>query len=491
MKIIKHILYLKLLIILIFILNLFIITNIHAEEMDNWVACYEAKFSPDGNKIVFVSDIQDSGELSFWLMETDGRDLKKLPLQGRQPSWSPDNSKLVFMTGEDLWIVNIDGTNLIQLTNDKPREDFPSWSPDGTKVAFCNGDGDLALMNIDGTGQKKLTSGNYPTWSPDGTQLAYFQQSDSTGEHFNIWKIKVDGTGETQLTFGDYADVDPVWSPDGSQIAFSSDRSGEGQEIWTMLSNGSGLLQLTHTGSGWSPSWSSDGTKIIFGVGNITEVDVYTGKERQITHFQAYRLPFQQFSLKHWRIHWDQGKHDKNKFQLSGRIDLPDDYTLDMLQKKGIVAIAIEKKDGAPFSQTATLDFKQHGPVWHYKAPKAQNGTGCEPLDIEKMLIFWQPEGLEGKPDKQGHAGKGHGKRAGWFMIQGNINISDTEQAALLPKAVLTLNIPVENITTTGALESREEIEFKVHNNLWGYNAAPHNRWQDWQESWWEKVKED
>ena len=200
-------------------------------------------------------------------------------------------------------------------------------------------------------------------------------------------------------------------------------------------------------------------------------------------------IPFSQFSLKHWRINWNQGKHDKNKFHLSGRIGLPDDYTLDMLQKKGTVTVAIKKKDSAPFSQTATLDFKQHGPIWQYKAPKAQKDT--EPLDIEKMLIFWQPEGLEDKPDKQGHAGKYHGKRAGWFMIQGNINISDTAQAALLPKAALTLNIPVENITTAGALESTEEVEFKANKNLWFYNAAPHHHWQDWQDNWWEKVKEE
>ncbi len=203
---------------------------------------------------------------------------------------------------------------------------------------------------------------------------------------------------------------------------------------------------------------------------------------------EAPTISFAQFSLKHWRIHWEQGKHDKNKFQLSGRIDLPDDYTLDMLQKKGTVTIAVEKKDGAPFSQTTTLDFKQHGPIWHYKASKAQNGT--EPLDIEKMLIFWQPEGSQDKPDKQGHAGKYHGKRAGWFMIQGNINISDADQAALLPKAVIILNIPVENITTAGALESTASVDFTVNQNRWLYNAAPHRRWQDWQENWWEKVKE-
>jgi hypothetical protein len=195
-------------------------------------------------------------------------------------------------------------------------------------------------------------------------------------------------------------------------------------------------------------------------------------------------IPFDQFSLKHWRIHWEQGKHGKNKFQLSGRIDLPDDYTLDMLQKKGIVTIAIEKKDSAPFSQTATLDFKQHGPIWRYKAPKAQNGT--QPLDIEKMLIFWQPEGSEGKPDSQC---QGKHKRNGWFMIQGNINISDTDQAALLPKAALTLNIPVKNITTAGSLESSASVDFIVNQNRWFYKSP--RPCPGWQDNWWEKVKED
>lgn len=196
---------------------------------------------------------------------------------------------------------------------------------------------------------------------------------------------------------------------------------------------------------------------------------------------------FKEFSLKHWRINWDQGKHDKNRFYLVGKIDLPDDYILDMLQKTGIVTITIEKRDSTSFSQTATLDFKQKGPIWHYKVPKAQIGTE-QPLDIERMLIFWRPEGPE---DKSINQGQGKHKRSGWFMIQGNINISDTDQAGLLPKAALTLNIPVENITVAGALESTEEVEFKTNKNLWFYNAAAHHRWQDWQENWWEKIKEE
>ncbi|MBI4836372.1 MAG: hypothetical protein HY817_03875, partial [Candidatus Abawacabacteria bacterium] len=143
----------------------------------------------------------------------------------------------------------------------------------------------------------------------------------------------------------------------------------------------------------WTPSEAKNYT-ISVELSNFNPSDEFAGNnylEKTVKVIKR-KVPFEEFNIKHWRIHWDQGKHDKNKFQLSGRIDLPDGYTLDMLQKKGVVTIAIEKKDSAPFSQTATLDFKQHGPIWHYKAPKAQNGT--EPLDIEKMLIFWQPEGL-------------------------------------------------------------------------------------------------
>lgn len=44
---------------------------------------------------------------------------------------------------------------------------------------------------------------------------------------------------------------------------------------------------------------------------------------------------------------------------------------------------------------------------------------------------------------------------------------------------------------TVGALESREEVEFKANKNFWFYNAAPQPHWKDWQDNWWEKVKED
>lgn len=195
------------------------------------------------------------------------------------------------------------------------------------------------------------------------------------------------------------------------------------------------------------------------------------------------QIPFKSFNVKEMTIHWAQGKHDQNKFQLAGKIDLPDDYTTDMLKKQGAVTLSIEKNAGGAFTQTSTLDFSEKGPIWRHKAPKSQQTTAKETLLIEKMLIFWLPESVQNKPGKDG---KGHHKRTGWFMIQGNINIPDTDQATLLPKATLTLDIPLQNTTAAGSLQSSETVTFKTQKDHWLYNTTPHERWRHYKDSWWE-----
>ncbi|HXG08500.1 MAG TPA: hypothetical protein VNK04_01805 [Gemmataceae bacterium] len=186
----------------------------------------------------------------------------------------------------DLFIMNPDGSGQTNLTNFPGDDVWGAWSPDGTKIAFTsNRDGnfEIYVMNADGTNQTRLTNSpgyDYqPTWSPDGTKIAFTRIID-TGPDINadIWvmelrvvvdpltpdnefdpfRARFEVVSLTQLTNDPGDDLEPTWSPDGTKIVFTSDRDGD-FDIWVMNADGSGQVNLTadspfaDTEADWSP----------------------------------------------------------------------------------------------------------------------------------------------------------------------------------------------------------------------------------------------
>jgi Tol biopolymer transport system component len=182
---------------------------------------------------------------------------------------------------EDVFVMNGDGSGLINLTKNNPGPDiFPSWSPDGQKVAFNTDEvsgGKIYVVNSDGTGLTQLTDGGKgvgsggPAWSPDGRKIAFGSNRDGNGE---IYVMNADGSGQTRLTDNPAADDAASWSPDGKQIAFCSNRPGQ-TDVYVMDADGSGVSRLTEVGTGgvgaaycFPISWSPDGTKLAFTSGH-------------------------------------------------------------------------------------------------------------------------------------------------------------------------------------------------------------------------------
>jgi hypothetical protein len=164
---------------------------------------------------------------------------------------------------------------------------MPAWSPGGDKIAFHSDEGgteDIWVMSPDGSGRMRLTRSaaveHNPAWSPSGNMIA-FQSLPVTGREsrvtgWDIWVVRASGVGAygntpLQITSDASSDMNPVWSPDGSSIAFDSDRDGD-SEIWLManiqhvlIGAKPQLVQLTD--NDWEdkhPTWSPDGSKIIF-----------------------------------------------------------------------------------------------------------------------------------------------------------------------------------------------------------------------------------
>lgn len=133
-------------------------------------------------------------------------------------------------------------------------EDWNSgFSPDGSRIAFSSdrdGDFEIFVMSIDGSGVVQLTHNDAldwaPQWSPDGTRIAFESDHDGyadtdSGLHYplDVMVMNADGSGLRPLNQHPAYDSGGFWSPDGARIVFSSDRDGD-TEIFIIDVDGSG-----------------------------------------------------------------------------------------------------------------------------------------------------------------------------------------------------------------------------------------------------------
>jgi hypothetical protein len=196
----------------------------------------------------------------------------KIDLEAFKKSLMLSGSKIVFTSysngNNEIYIMNIDGSGQTRLTNNPAADDYPSFSPDGSKIIFASnrgGNWDIYIMNADGSGQTRLTNNpafdEYPCFSPDGTKIAFTSKRDAS---YEIYIMNADGSGQTRLTNNPAYDGCPSFSPDGTKIAFMSTRDGP-YEIYIMNADGSGQTRITNNpASDEYPSFSPDGTKIAF-----------------------------------------------------------------------------------------------------------------------------------------------------------------------------------------------------------------------------------
>jgi Tol biopolymer transport system component len=171
----------------------------------------------------------------------------------------------------EIYVMNADGSNPRRLTNHRLWDGFPDWSPDGTQIAYYSYVNDknwvIKVMDADGSNPRQVTDSSVcdgaPHWSPDGTQITY-DSGDCDGDHREIYAIGVDGGTPVNLSNNPADDMLAAWSPDGTRLVFSSNRDGN-YEIYTMDADGGNVQRLTEDpAEDHAPAWSPDGTRIAF-----------------------------------------------------------------------------------------------------------------------------------------------------------------------------------------------------------------------------------
>lgn len=196
-------------------------------------------------------------------------------------AWTRDGSRLaVALEGPGptsrVVVTDPDGTDPVTVY-EAPDADLPgpdivgvAWSPDDARLALAaravaHGR-TIVVVDADGGGGSTVFDGHWEgaSWSPDGTRLVAYGFPQLEGGSFDLYTMTPEGSDLVQLTDDDVIERQPSWSPDGTMIVFSKGDS-YAQDVLVMAADGSNVHRLTeHDGLDLFPVWSPDGGWIAF-----------------------------------------------------------------------------------------------------------------------------------------------------------------------------------------------------------------------------------
>ena len=187
-----------------------------------------------GKTISFTADL--TGNLDIFIMDINRKDpvnLTNHPAADTSPTWAPDGSAFAYVSHRDgnpeIYLMEMKNKESRRLTNNQATDIDPAWSPDGRWIAFASNqhrehaaDTDIYIMNPNGKKAKQLTNkgghNSTPAWSPDGQWIAFRTTLDGIGA---IHLMNADGKKQRAVT--QVSATDPTWSADGKEIYFSTD----------------------------------------------------------------------------------------------------------------------------------------------------------------------------------------------------------------------------------------------------------------------------
>jgi Tol biopolymer transport system component len=239
--------------------------------------------SPDGRTIRFTVVDRAVNRSELWEMAADGTGLRPLlagwnsPAQECCGSWTPDGAYFVFQSTRrglaSVWAMREKralwrktSREPVQLTFGQTNSYSPLPSSDSKRVFFIGAQLRSEVLRLDWSGGQAAPfmpglSTDGLSLSRDGKWIAYVADPDGT-----LWRARMDGSERRQLSFEPMQCGLPRWSPNGRQIAFSGQTPGRPWKIYVVSAEGGDPEQLLPgEGEELDPSWSYDGSSIVFG----------------------------------------------------------------------------------------------------------------------------------------------------------------------------------------------------------------------------------
>ncbi|HEX6261034.1 MAG TPA: S9 family peptidase, partial [Woeseiaceae bacterium] len=269
----------------------------------------QARYSPQGTWIAYVSEKSGAPELYAW-SAADGREVKLTNLGAKVGaySWSPDGRAIAFSSDRygsmDIWTVSVPDGQVRRLTGDVRYEVYPSWTPDGRTLVFQRMseswvDRDWMEMQATGGTVRPIAEDKgfmdygqgrdvgFGRVSPDGTRLLIRSQRSGYRAY---WIVPRTGGAPEAIDTEPLDQAEASWSPDGRSVAYVVQNNGT-HSLRTVSVAGGQPRTLVEPGMGVvsSVEWSPDGRHISYLLATPTRpadlhvVEVGTGAVAQLT----------------------------------------------------------------------------------------------------------------------------------------------------------------------------------------------------------------